>query len=322
MRILCFWLIVSAAAMAQQPPGVIFDTDMGNDVDDALALAMLHALDARGEVRLLAVTVTKDNIKAAQFCEILNRFYGRPEIPVGLVTDGVTPEDNPMLSVPVERRNAAGAYVYPRRIHARRDVPDAVTVLRSTLEKQPDASVVIVQVGFSTNLARLLDQPGGPELVSRKVRLLSVMAGAFPGPAEYNIKMDIPSAKKLFAGWPTPIVASGYEIGKAIEYPASSIERDFSYAQWHPVADSYRAYQKMPYDRPTWDLTSVLYAARPDGGYFRLSAPGTVNVLDSGVTEFVESPAGKHRHLILEPAAKPRILDAFIELASQKPRLQ
>lgn len=322
MRAIGVFLMLAAAAAAQQPPGVIFDTDMGNDVDDALALAMLHSLHTRGEVRLLAVTVTKDNIKAAQFCEILNRFYGRPEIPIGLVTNGVTPEDNPMLSVPVDRRNAAGAYVYPRKIQARRDVPDAVTVLRATLEKQPDASVIVIQVGFSTNLARLLDQPGARELIVRKVRLLSVMAGAFPGAAEYNIKMDIPAAKKLFAEWPTPIVASGFEIGKALEYPASSIERDFNYAEWHPVADSYRAYKKMPYDRPTWDLTSVLYAARPDAGYFRLSEPGTVKVLDSGVTQFDKSPQGRHRHLILDPAQKQRILDAFIELSSQKPRLQ
>lgn len=322
MRTIGLFLTLSIAAAAQQRPGIIFDTDMGNDVDDALALAMLHSLESRGEIRLLAVTVTKDNIKAVQFCEILNRFYGRPEIPIGLVKNGVTPEDNPMISVPVERRNQTGAYVYPRKIQARRDVPDAVKVLRETLEKQPDGSVIIVQVGFSTNLARLLDQPGARDLILRKVRVLSAMAGAFPGQPEYNIKMDVPSAKKLFGEWPTPIVASGFEIGAALEYPASSIERDFGYVEWHPVADSYRAYKTMPYDRPTWDLTSVLYAARPDGGYFRLSDPGTIRVLDSGVTEFSNPAARQHRYLILDPAQNKRILDIFIELASQKPRLQ
>jgi inosine-uridine nucleoside N-ribohydrolase len=322
MRTIGLFLILSSATAAQQRPGVIFDTDMGNDIDDALALAMLHALDSRGEIRLLAVTVTKDNIQAAQFCEILNRFYGRPEIPVGLVTDGVTPEDNPMISVPVTRRNSAGAYVYPRKIQARKDVPDAVAVLKSTLEKERDGSVIIVQVGFSTNLARLLGQPGARDLVAKKVRLLSVMAGAFPGKPEYNVKMDIPAARKVFAEWPTPIVASGYEIGLSLEYPASSIERDFGFVEWHPVADSYRAYKEMPYDRPTWDLTSVLYAARPEAGYFQVSGPGTVTVLDSGVTEFSPAPSGRHRHLILDPSRKDRIIDAFIELSSHRPRLQ
>ena len=59
-------------------------------------------------------------------------------------------------------------------------------LLRQTLAGRPDRSVVIVQVGFSTNLARLLDSPAddvsplkGRDLVAAKVRLLSLMAGAF-----------------------------------------------------------------------------------------------------------------------------------------------
>ena len=43
----------TAQAGAATPLHVIFDTDMGNDVDDALALAMLHAFASRGEVQLL-----------------------------------------------------------------------------------------------------------------------------------------------------------------------------------------------------------------------------------------------------------------------------
>ena len=45
--------LVLASAFAQ-PTSVIFDTDMGNDVDDALALAMLHALESRGETNISA----------------------------------------------------------------------------------------------------------------------------------------------------------------------------------------------------------------------------------------------------------------------------
>ena len=146
-----------------------------------------------------------------------------------------------------------------------------------------DRSVVIVQVGFSTNLARLLDTKAdtvspqnGRALVSQKVTLLSVMAGNFgDGRSEFNLAQDIPSAVKLFQEWPTPIVVSGFEIGEAMPFPATRIEHDFSYAQDHPVADAYRAYMKMPYDRPTWDLTAVLYAVRPDDGYFSLSRAGS-----------------------------------------------
>ena len=69
--------------------------------------------------------------------------------------------------------------------------------------------VTVVQVGFSTNFARLLAAAGGRQLIERKVRLLSIMAGNFAAPkAEYNVKTDLPAAQALFAGRPTPIVAS------------------------------------------------------------------------------------------------------------------
>ena len=73
---------------------------------------------------------------------------------------------------------------------------------------------------------------------------------------------------KLFHDWPTPIVVSGFEVGMALPFPAASIEHDFAYVPDHPVAEAYRSYMKMPYDRPTWDLTAVLYAVRPDEEIF------------------------------------------------------
>ena len=53
---------------------LIFDTDMGNDIDDALALGVIHALQSRGECELLAVTLSKDNDFAAPFCDLVNTF--------------------------------------------------------------------------------------------------------------------------------------------------------------------------------------------------------------------------------------------------------
>ena len=61
---------------------------MGNDIDDALALAMIHALESKGEARLLAVTLTKDNRWAGPYVDLVNTFYGRGSIPVGVVRPG------------------------------------------------------------------------------------------------------------------------------------------------------------------------------------------------------------------------------------------
>jgi len=309
---------LAAGAWAQAIP-VIFDTDMGNDVDDALALAMLHALQSRGECRLLGVTVTKDNPWAAVYVDLVNTFYGRGQIPVGMVKgSGVTPESSRMIQAPAERRRADGTLVYPRRLASGAEAPEAVALLRRLLADEKDGSVVIVQVGFSTNLARLLDAPADLDLVRRKVRLLSVMAGNFAQPKpEFNVQKDTASARKLFDQWPGEIVASGFEIGEAMKFPAARIEKDFAWALDHPVVDAYRAYMKMPYDRQTWDLTAVLYAVRPGGAYFGLSAPGKITSDDQGRTSFRAEPQGKHRYLVLAEDQRARTLECMVGLASQ-----
>jgi inosine-uridine nucleoside N-ribohydrolase len=310
---------LAAAGAGAQPVPVIFDTDMGNDVDDALALAMLHAMQSRGECRLLGVTVTKDNPWAAVYVDLVNTFYGRGQIPVGMVKgSGVTPEGSRMIQAPAERRREDGTLVYPRRLASGAEALEAVSLLRRLLAAEKDGSVVIVQVGFSTNLARLLDAPADLELVRRKVKLLSVMAGNFAQPKpEFNVQKDTASARRLFDQWPGEIVASGFEIGEAMKFPAARIEKDFAWTADHPVVDAYRAYMKMPYDRQTWDLTAVLYAVRPAGAYFDLSAPGRIAADDAGRTSFRADAAGKHRYLVLAEAQRARTLECMVGLASQ-----
>lgn len=327
VRILLTALLAAALCVpsfAASPVRVIFDTDMGNDVDDALALGILHALETRGESKLLAVTITKDNPYAAAFCDLLDTFYHRGQIPIGMVKNGKTPKDSPMIHVPSERKKPDGSYVYPRRM-ALGAAPDATAVLRQVLAREPDGGVVIVQVGFSTNLARVLDSKpdaispmSGAQLAAKKVRLVVAMAGHFPPvQPEFNVATDIPAAQKLVDAWPSPIIFSGFEIGNALPFPATSIEHDFSWVKDHPVVDAYRNYMKMPYDRPTWDLTAALYAVRPDAGYFSLSPNGQVRVDEKGNTIFTPSADGKHRYLILDEGQKARTLEALILLASQ-----
>jgi inosine-uridine nucleoside N-ribohydrolase len=314
LAMLCLW---AGAAAAQSVP-LIFDTDMGNDVDDALALAMLHAMASRGECRLIGVTITKDNPWAAPYVDLVNTFYGRANIPVGMVKGGVTPENSRMIQAPAERRREDGTLVYPRRLASGAEAPEAVGLLRRLLAAERDGSVVIVQVGFSTNLARLLDDPADVELVRRKVKLLSVMAGNFAqAKPEFNVQRDTASARKLYERWPGEIVVSGFEIGQALLFPAAAIEKNFAWVADHPVAEAYRNYQKMPYDRPTWDLTAALYAVRPDAGYFGLSPRGRITSDDKGLTQFQVDPAGRHRYLVLGDAQKARVMESMILLASQ-----
>jgi hypothetical protein len=309
---------------------LIFDTDICGDCDDVLALGMIHALESRGACRLLAVTVSVDHDLAAPFVDAVNTFYGRPHIPIGVVGKGGVVEKSKYLSLVDERDG--DRLRFPHRVVSGQSAPAATNVLRKTLAAQPDHSVVIAQVGFSTNLARLLDSPGdlysplgGRELVEKKVKLLSLMAGAFQPIEgkqrflEYNVVKDIVSARTLAERWPTDVVYSGFEIGIALPYPAVSIERDYGYVPHHPLAEAYIRYIPPPHNRPTWDLTSVLYAVLGDRGYFDLSPPGQVTVESDGFTAFAESANGKHRHLVLKSEQKLRVLEALVHLASQSP---
>lgn len=332
--LVCFGLAVRAdpaveAAEPGEPVRLIFDTDIGNDVDDVLALGVIHALESRGHCRLLAVTITKDQPLAAEFVDAVNTFYGRGSVPVGMVNEGVTPDPGKFLKLAHARDE--GQLRYPHSLK-QNEVPGATKLLRTVLAGQPDGSVVIVQVGFSTNLARLLASSpdavsdlSGTELVRRKVRFLSMMAGDFSEGQdrenfiEYNIKMDVPSARRVIEKWPTPILLSGFEIGIAIRYPAKSIERDYGYVSHHPLAEAYQLYNPPPHNRPTWDLTSVLYAILPDRGYFDLSPPGSVRMDPEGVVGFEESPGGKHRYLRASPIQVARVREALVQLASQPP---
>ena len=97
-------LILSAVVLAD-PVKIIYDTDMGNDVDDALALAMLHSLQNRGESELLAITATKDHDEVAPYLDAINTFYGRGTIPIGVTDSDVTPERSRFTGVTLEREN-------------------------------------------------------------------------------------------------------------------------------------------------------------------------------------------------------------------------
>ena len=321
-------LLCPLSLVAQTPVQLIFDTDMGNDIDDALALAMIHALQSRAECELLAVTVTKDHTQAGPFVDLINTFYGRPDIPIGVVKNGMAKEQS-KYTVLADNKNGSRQR-YPHDLLSSQDAPDALTVLRKTLAAAKDNSVVIAQVGFSTNLSRLMDTPpdelsplSGMDLIKAKVHHLEVMAGSFTAIGdnkrflEYNVIIDIPNAKKILEVWPSDVIVSGFEIGIALPYPARSILHDFNYVDKHPIPVAYQLYNPTPHERPTWDLTSVLHAVRPNRDYFDLSPPGEIKVHDDGFTEFIPRENGSRRFLILKPENQKRVLDTLVNLTSQ-----
>ena len=181
-------------------------------------------------------------------------------------------------------------------------------------------------MGFSTNLALLLDTEAdeyslltGKELIAKKVKRLVTMAGHIQNPkfAEYNVVNDVKACQRVFAEWPTPIYMSPFELGLQICYPAHSIENDFTWAPHHPIVDSYKAYLPKIEDRPTWDLTAVLYAIDPQQ-FFNISPAGRVVVTNEGYTHYTQDASGNHYYLSVTPEQAKSILAYFVKMVTAK----
>lgn len=195
---------VPAVAARDKGQAVIFETDMGNDIDDAMALDLLLKKHEQGVIDLLGVSVHKNNPCAAEFIDIMRRWYGHPHIPIGVA--GVTVAECDDYATRVCRMtDSRGNPLFARS--KRPKYEPAVEMYRRLLAAQPDGSVVIVSVGFSTTMAALLKSGpdrysdlAGRDLVARKVKFFSVMGGEFEMEdyPEYNIVNDVPAAQYLF----------------------------------------------------------------------------------------------------------------------------
>jgi len=311
------------------PPGAFFDSDFSS-VDSLLAVSLLYGMQNKGDCRVAILSCSRANLAVAGFVDAVQRFYHGPAgnfsqlAAVGMNTSGAPGDTSPAFTAPFQKTKADGSPVYKNQVKSVIDTGDPCTLLRNYLEAQADHTAFIILAGPATNLAAALEFRGLKELIAAKTRLLAVAGGAFPeGAPDARLKADLPAARKVFAEWPTPIVAAGVEVGSALPFPGASIDKQFAEAvPDNPVADAYRAWKPMPYDAPSWAMAAALYAARPKEEYFKLSEPGTIAVDDQGRTSFSASDKGAHRYLIVDTAQKEKITTAYVELASAKPEVR
>ena len=315
---------------SEKPVRLIFETDMGNDVDDALALDMIYKYMDEGTVDLLAVCTNKTDVESAEYLDIMSTWYGYEDIPLGRVKRGIegTNRDFPFARLTAELKNEDGTPKYSRSVSDYDALPEAWKLYRKVLSEAEDSSVTVASVGFATNLAQLLESGpdeysplDGRELVGRKVKLLSIMGGFFADTVtlEYNVTIDKPSTQRLLADWPTRMVFSPAELGLKVWYPGTQIRKDFSWAgDAHPMVDGYTHYFGDSYDRPCWDLTSVLYAVE-GGDLFTISEPGTVTMDEGGVTRFTPDPEGRMYVLSVDDSQAEAQKNRFVELTHRIP---
>ena len=143
-----------------------------------------------------------------------------------------------------------------------------------------DNSVVLVTLGFLTNIANLLESPGdslspltGHQMVQQKVSAVFVMGGMYPESvlfSEFNFNCGDGllspaecegSAKAAVENMPTNVkmVFSGFEVGnKVMSGGALTSCKDSS----NPCRRAYINYCGTGVNRPSWDPLTLIAAVR------------------------------------------------------------
>lgn len=319
--------ILFATAFGAAPPRIIIDTDLRSDVDDAGAIALANALADNGECELIGVVASQTGPAIVSAINAINTYYGRGDVPVGIspiddqrFDDFYAPVIGDPARYPSTQRNDTA--------------PDSTALYRRLLHESPDQSVTIVVIGSQTCVNLLLESEAdlegdgsigqtGRDLVAAKVRGLVLMAGNFadPGHPEHNIALDPEASQRIAATWPTPIVYSGFEIGRAIL--TGGRMRD---PETNPVAKAYELFPAGGVGNiapsASYDQTAVYYAVRGvmcgEETLWELSGPGRAAFPESR-TRFEPAEDGPHRYLIPK-APVERVAEVIEQLMAQPPK--
>jgi hypothetical protein len=272
---------------------VLFDSSIEDEIGQVLALTLLLSYDAKREIRLSSLSVSRNNLKIAAFCDLMSRFF-LVSSPIGMAANGPsTTSIPPMIQTVLARRTEDDKPAYARTISQLNDTADPVALIRNALTAQPDQNSVVVLSGPPVNLLGLLALPESKQLIQKKVRTLVIAAPT----------QDAEGMKKLFAEWPGSAIVAGEDLGQSLKFPGECIEKDFGWATNHPLVDAYRGAKTMPYDAPATAMAAVLYASHPENNFFKLSEPAQ----------------GKQRQLAANPEHMGRIIQTCREVVSAKP---
>jgi inosine-uridine nucleoside N-ribohydrolase len=292
-------LIAGCTTTSDKKVRIIFDTDLGPDYDDVGALAFLHAMADSGKAEILATVSSNKNELVAPSIDVINTYFGRPDLPVG------SPKTNGASMGSGQHWADSIVAKYPHKIQSTSEAPDAVSIYRKILSRQPDKSVTIVTVGFLTNLSNLLKSSAdefsplnGTKLVSKKIRMLVSMAGRFPDGKEFNIYIDSAASKFVYENWPGEVIFTGFEIGWEIRTGLRLIASDIKDS---PVKDVFRISIPLSpedkYGRMSWDETAALIGVYGTEGFFDTKR-GTIIIHTDGSNTWRDDPLGKHQYVI------------------------
>ena len=262
------------------PQLVILDTDIGDDIDDAFALAL--ALRSP-ELKILGVTTAFGNTELR--ARLVSRYLsavGRSDIPV---TAGVETKTDNVLT------QAAYALRTPALVH-----PDGVNFLLSQIRQHP-GEITLIAIGPLFNVQAAIERDPA---TFRKLKRVVMMGGSInrgydgrngehrPPDTEWNISRDPAGAKALFAAG-VPIFMMPLD---STQIRLETAKREAIFAHGSPLTDQltllYHQWRELKPGHATtptlFDPVAVTYAIRPD---LCPASPMRIEVDDKGFTRSV-----------------------------------
>ena len=243
-------------AQSNSPQKIIIDTDIGDDVDDAFAVAL--ALRSP-ELRILGISTAFGDTETR--AKLLDRFLGevgRQDIPVVAGTPTTVSGNF------TQRRYAEGGNF------AKASHPSATDFILEQIRHNP-GEITLIAIGPLTNVGALIDKD--PQTF-RKLKQVVLMGGSIArrygdmgyapprGPeAEWNIKNDIPSAQKLFASG-VPIFVMPLD---STQLKLDEVKRAILFQTGTPITDALTIlYHQWGQQTPTlYDVMTVAYILDP-----------------------------------------------------------
>ena len=276
------------------PEKVVIDTDIGDDIDDAFAVAL--ALRSP-ELQILGISTTfGDTTLRARLLDRMLGEVGRQDIPVAI--------GSPTQTVSAFTQGPFAA----RGLFARASHPNAVDFILDQIRRYPN-EITLLGLGPLVNVGALIDKDPA---TFRKLRRVVLMGGSIErsygdlgytksrGPEpEWNIKNDIPSARKLFASG-VPIFMMPLD---STQLKLDEVKRELVFRAGTPLTDALTIlYHQWGQMTPTmFDPLTVAYSINPelcptkpmriridDQGFTRVEtgAPNANVCLDSKSDEF------------------------------------
>lgn len=183
-----------SAAYSQQPIPVIYDSDIGSDIDDTWALALILA-SPEFDLKMV-VTDSHDTVSRAKLAAKFLETVGRPDIPIGIgvkTGDQAGPQAKWAEEYELDQ--------YPGAIH-QDGVQAMIDLIRASEEP-----IVLFVVGPCPNIKQALRI--APD-ITKKIKEVFAMSGSvrigYDGSAtpdaEYNVREDIAASQAMYqADW-------------------------------------------------------------------------------------------------------------------------